>query len=84
MCGVADGIAQEHGPARGDDRGAVVERAQVQRAQVQYPPQRRISGEHHLKAAIQHKTLRRDVGADAAADGIGGFQDQYASAGLGQ
>lgn len=84
MSGVPHGIAQEHRAARGDDRGAVVERAQVQCAQAQHPAQCRIGSEDHLKAAIEHKTIRRDVGADAAANAIGGFEDHNGRASLGQ
>jgi hypothetical protein len=77
-------IAQEDGSTAGDDRRAIVEQPQVQPAQVNHPPQRGIRREQHLEPAIQHESVRRDIGADPAADGVAGFEDYHRSTGLGQ
>ena len=69
-------IAQEHRPIAGDYRCAVVEQAQVEGAEVENPPQCGIRGEQHLKSAIQHKTIGCTVRANAATDGVAGFDDR--------
>ena len=77
-------IPQEHRSLAGDDRRAIVERPQVQPAQVDHPPQRGICREQHLEAAIQHESIRGDIGTDAAADRIACFEDHHWNTGLGQ
>ena len=80
---VAARVGQAVEPAAEADQGAAVERLQVERAVVEDALGLGVGGEQDLKAAVEAEAVD-GVGADAAADAVGRFDDAERDADLAQ